>query len=280
MTARRVRKRVKAALLRSRVPFKGALARGFLRANERYLNLRADREIPAEVGGLPVPPPRLRTLVAGTPDLERFLRTGDTHASYLREVLTSVGEPLEVMGAILDFGCGCGRIMRWFANASTVELHGCDYNDELVRWCAENLEFMHARRNDLQPPLPYQDDAFGFLYAFSVFTHLSVELAQAWLEEAARVLRRGGLMWFTLHGESYRERLLPEEQVHFDAGEIVVWLPEIEGTNMCGAYWPEASVKRMLGDGFEILAHFNPHSEPATAERVQLAHDAYLVRRS
>jgi SAM-dependent methyltransferase len=261
------------------MPFKGTLARGYLRANELYLKVRAGSETTPEVNGYRVPPPRLRILVAGTSDLDRFLQTGNDHATYLRELLTRVGQPLQSMSAILDFGCGCGRIMRWFADSPGTELHGCDYNALLVHWCTENLTFMRARANDLEPPLPYADNSFEFLYAFSVFTHLSVELAREWLAEVERVVRPGGLVWFTLHGESYRERLLPEEQERFDAGEIVVWLPEIEGTNMCGAYWPEVSVGRMLGDGFEVLAHFNPQAEADTAERIQLAHDAYLVRR-
>jgi hypothetical protein len=92
-------------------------------------------------------------------------------------------------------------------------------------------------------------------------------------------VRPGGLIWFTLHGESYRERLSREEQARFDAGEIIVWLPEIQGTNMCGSYWPDASVRHMLGGGFEVLAHFNPHADPVTAGRIELAHDAYLMRR-
>lgn len=279
MAARRYRKRVKAAILRSRIPFKGALARGYLRAAERYRTARAGPDAQTDQNGLPVPPARLRVLVAGSTDLELFLRSGEVHAGYLRELLETVGRPFDGLRSVLDFGCGCGRIMRWFSNANGTDLHGCDYNAELVRWCAENLAFMRARENSLCPPLPYPDDAFDFLYAFSVFTHLSVEVARDWLAEVRRVVQPGGLVWFTLHGESYRERLSPEEQARFDAGEIVVWLPEIQGTNMCGAYWPDASVTRMLGDAFEVLAHFNPKTDPATAERIQLAHDAYLVRR-
>ena len=48
---------------------------------------------------------------------------------------------------------------------------------------------------------------------------------------------------------------------------------------MCGAYWPEEAVRRMLSERFEVLTHFNPQTEGTTAERIELAHDAYLVRR-
>jgi SAM-dependent methyltransferase len=183
------------------------------------------------------------------------------------------------MEALLDFGCGCGRIARWFADLARPQVHGCDYNSELVEWCNSNLAFMRARTTELAPPLPYAERSFDFLYAFSVFTHLSVELASSWLAELGRVVRPGGLMWFTIHGESYRDRLLPEQQARFDAGEIVVLLPEVQGTNLCGAFWPRASVQRMLGDDFDVVGHFDPQADPVRAEHTFLAHDAYLVRR-
>jgi hypothetical protein len=138
---------------------------------------------------------------------------------------------------------------------------------------------MEVRQTELAPPLCYRDQSFDFLYAFSVFTHLSVELAEGWISELARVVSPGGLMWFTVHGESYRDRLAPEQRSRFDGGEIIVVLPEIEGTNLCAAYWPKASVPRMLADRFEIVEIFDPKATPELAERTFLAHDAYLVKR-
>lgn len=277
--SRRARRRVKDAILRSRFPFKGTLARVYLRTVECVRTLRAGRDRRAAAGGLAIPPPRLRVLVAGTADLDRFLDSGEAQAGYLRELVGRVGCPLAEMNAILDFGCGCGRIARWFSDLPRSRIDACDYNDELVGWCDENLDFVHARRTELAPPLPYPPASFDFAYAFSVFTHLSVELASDWLDELGRVVRPGGLMWFTIHGESYRDRLLPEQRDRFDAGEIVVWLPEIEGTNICGAYWPPSAVPQMLGRTFEIVEHFDPQAQPLTAQRANLAHDAYLVRR-
>jgi SAM-dependent methyltransferase len=270
---------VKDAIIRSSLPFKGQAARLYLRVVERARSLRADREGPVQERGIAVPPPRLRVLVAGTPDADSFLRSGEAQADYLRNLLDRAGSPLAEMNAILDFGCGCGRIARWFSGLSHPRIHGCDYNGELIAWCDAQLPFLSARRTGLEPPLPYDGEAFDFLYAFSVFTHLSVELARRWIAEFKRVLAPGGLIWFTVHGQSYRDRLLPEQKESFDAGEIVVWLPETEGTNICGAYWPAGSVAGMLGSDFEILEHFDPLADPPAAQRLHLAHDAYLVRR-
>jgi SAM-dependent methyltransferase len=217
-------------------------------------------------------------LVAGTADAEWFLRSGKAQAEYLREVLASVPRPIGEMDSILDFGCGCGRIVRWFSDVRPA-IDACDYNSELVAWCDANLGFVRARKTGLEPPLPYPDAGFDFLYAFSVFTHLSVELAGRWMTELARVVKPGGLVWFTIHGGSYRERLLPEEKVRFDAGEIVVWLPEIEGTNLCCAYWPDSAVEGILGRNFEILVHLDPTADPRMAREALVEHDAYLIRR-
>lgn len=274
------RREIKNAFLRSHMPFKELLARGYLRGYERYLSFRPGRDRRTEHGGLPVPPPRLRVLVAGTADLDWFLSSGRAQTDYLRDLLTKVRRPLHEMDGILDFGCGCGRMMRWWSDLSGPQIHGCDYNRDLGNWCAANLKFVHMRMTNLQPPLPYPDGSFDFVYAFSVFTHLSTELAGRWMANLRRLVKPGGLVWFTVHGESYRDRLLPEEKAQFDVGEVVVCLPEIEGTNLCSAYWSKSSVENMLGDKFEVLVHLDPQADPATADSALLKHDAYLVRRA
>jgi SAM-dependent methyltransferase len=274
------RRRLKHAILRSRIPLRGVVARGYLRAVELYRTIRGARERSSAMNGsLAIPSARLRVLVAGTATVDCFLTSGRVQAEYLRELLAGVGKPIEETDAILDFGCGCGRISRWFSDLAGPQLSGCDYNRELVTWCQAHLRFMDTQATRLHPPLPYPDNSFDFVYAYSVFTHLSVELAARWMSELRRIVKPGGLMWFTIHGESYRERLLPEEKVRFDEGEIVVWLPEAQGTNICGAYWPNAAVERMLGDGFATLTHLDPQVDKSTAEKAHLQHDAYLVRR-
>jgi hypothetical protein len=169
---------------------------------------------------------------------------------------------------------------RWWSDLSGPSVFGCDYNGELVRWCNANLSFAHVDRTELLPPLPYRDESFDFVYAFSVFTHLTVDIAKQWAAELRRITTTGGLLWFTVHGAAYRDRLLPEQRERFDDGEVVVWFPEIEGTNLCAAYWPDDAVAGMLGDGFELIAHLDPLAEPAIAQAAQIApHDSYLARR-
>jgi hypothetical protein len=55
-------------------------------------------------------------------------------------------------------------------------VYGCDINPRMVAWCKENLQFAQASVNEVTPPLPYGDDTFGLVYAFSVMTHLPEDL--------------------------------------------------------------------------------------------------------
>lgn len=251
-----------------------------LRGYERYLALRASRlDEPTTHGGLPLPPPRLRILVAGSADLEWFLGSGRSQTDYLRRLLADVEQPIDSFGAVLDFGCGCGRMTRWWRDVEGPQFHGCDYNPELVAWCAASLPFVAVRRNGLGPPLPYQDGTFDLLYALSVLTHLPDALGRRWIEEFRRVLKPDGLLWVTTHGERFRDRLSKKEDARFGRGEVVEQFPELAGTNLCAIYHPPSYVHATLTRGFEVLHHLNPAAAPAEAAAARLYQDAYLLRR-
>ena len=51
-----------------------------------------------------------------------------------RRVLERNSVSLPEVGAVLDFGCGYGGIIRHWADLP-VEIHGCDYNPVLIDWC-------------------------------------------------------------------------------------------------------------------------------------------------
>jgi hypothetical protein len=90
------------------------LERGIRVRNRRY----SSKVVP---DGLPLPPATLRVQVAGTADIESFLHGGQLAAQTVRELLAAGGRPMERCRAILDFGCGCGRVLRqWKDLAETV----------------------------------------------------------------------------------------------------------------------------------------------------------------
>jgi SAM-dependent methyltransferase len=208
--------------------------------------------------GLPLPPPRLRLLVSGADaDAGSFMRIGAEGAHLIRRAAAEAGLELEAAGRILDFGCGCGRVARHWAQLDGPELHGCDHNPELVDWCRANLPFMTAAVNRLEPPSRYDDAGFDLVYALSVFTHLPEPLQLAWMAEFRRILRPGGLLVFTTLGELWKSRLPAGERRRFEAGELVVEREGRAGENLCTAYHPPAYVERRLLDGFDPVATYD-----------------------
>lgn len=231
------------------LPLLLTLYSGFLYLRAR---LRALGGGDVEGDGLPVPPARLLFLVTNECDPEWYFESGQDAADSLAAALHKHGVEIAEQGPILDFGCGCGRVIRRWAGLGA-ELHGTDVNARLVDWCAGHLPFARFGVNDLAPPLPYADGSFGLVYAFSVFTHLTAELELAWAAELRRVLRPGGHLVLSTHGSAYLPRLSEPERMMFGRGLTVYRRGTIAGSNFCTTFHPEQAVRERLARGFELL---------------------------
>jgi SAM-dependent methyltransferase len=225
------------------------------RAYEWARSLRGSEDGEVDAGGLPVPPPRLRVEVAGTPGLDWFLESGRQQAEIIRATAERNGSPLESAGSLLDFGCGCGRVLRHWAGLERAAVFGSDYNEGLAAWCAANLPFATVSVNELAPPLRYEDGQFGLVYAISVFTHLPHDLERAWIDELSRIVAPGGLLLVTTHGDSYADRLDATERAAYDSGEAVVRWPSVAGSNLCTTFHPKRYVRERLAPGLALLEH-------------------------
>jgi SAM-dependent methyltransferase len=226
-------------------------------------------------GERPLPGLLRRISVAGTPDVAWFLKGGAAAVDCLREALGRQGRKLEECAAILDFGAGCGRVIRHLEPlAERTRICGVDINSSSIAWSRKNLPFAEMSVCPLAPPLPFAEGAFDLIYALSVFTHLPEELQRSWIAEMRRLLRPGGLLFFTAHGVSYAPDLSPEERAAFEAGQMVVRRASTAGSNWCGAYHPPGWVERNLLEGFQLLEHRpdgalgNPHQDFYLLERL------------
>jgi SAM-dependent methyltransferase len=215
------------------------------RAYERAVALRPRTVTPTE--GVPLPPRRLMVRVAGTADADWFLRGG--RAAY---DAIAAHVPLAETRDVLDFGCGCGRVTRYFKDHAG-SVAGSDVSGDAVAWCRDNLRFARFEANGLAPPLAFPDESVDLVYALSVFTHLTADLQLAWRDELRRVLRRGGRLLITTHGRSYVPRLDDEERERFERGELVVRWGEAVGSNLCSAYHPERYLRDTFALGFAFL---------------------------
>jgi SAM-dependent methyltransferase len=223
----------------------GLLGTAF-RSYERLVSLRPNR--PTSVDGPPLPPRRLMVRVAGTADADWFLRSG--RAAY-DAIVAHV--PVNELDSVLDFGCGCGRVTRYWSDFPGA-VSGSDVSAKAVDWCRDNLGFASFEQNALPPPLAFHDESFDLVYALSVFTHLTTELQLAWRDELRRVLRPGGRLLLTTHGRSYVPRLDAAERERFELGELVVRWGDVPGTNLCSAYHPERYLRETFAQGFAFLA--------------------------
>jgi SAM-dependent methyltransferase len=263
---------VKTALLRllGRARLLGPAYRAYERARAAQLPHPPE---PAAADGLPVPPAHLIVRVAGTPDVAWFLESGRLAAQSIREALERAGAGIDTMDSILDFGCGCGRVIRNWARLEA-RVAGSDLSGGAIDWCRDNLPFADFETNGLSPPLAFDDTSFDLAYALSVLTHLPEAIQHDWMEELARVLRPEGFVLVTTHGERYLERLDDDERRRFRAGELVVRWAEVPGTNLCTTFHPASWVReRLLPHGFEEV-EFVP--EGAAGNPYQ---DLFLLRR-
>lgn len=224
--------------------------------------------------GLPLPPADMRFLVAGTRDIGWFLEGGRRGAESLASAVDRAGLSAHDYRTILDFGCGCGRVLRHLRTWRPERLCGADYNHRLVDWCRQNLPFAEVSANRLAPPLPYGAGEFDLVYALSVFTHLTAELQVPWMAELAKITRPGGLIVLSVHGAAYVDRLNADERRAFSRGELVVKNNlGAPGANTCSAYHPAAYARDKIGAGLELVG-FEPEGARGNPRQ-----DLYLFRK-
>jgi len=223
--------------------------------------------------GPPLPNFWARIQVAGTADVTAFLKLGRLGFESIRDTLERNGAALDDLKDVLDFGCGCGRVLRHWSEA-TARLHGTDLNEYLVDACRQAVPFATIGTNALQPGLPYANASFDLVYALSVFTHLDVEAQKAWRDEFLRILRPRGVLILSVHGDAYLSRLNARELAEYRAGRAVVRHGVYPGGNVCVAFHPASFVSETIAQGFEIVEAV---PEGAKGNPVQ---DLYMLRKA
>jgi ubiquinone/menaquinone biosynthesis C-methylase UbiE len=157
-----------------------------------------------------------------------FVGDGDykTVGAEFRNFFTQYGG-LKPEHRVLDVGCGIGRMAVPLTEylAGPGEYRGFDIVKKGVEWSQQhitprfpNFRFLHSDvKNKFYNPggvceassyrFPYEDGSFDFVFLTSVFTHMFPADLEHYLEEIARVLKKGGTCFITmffLNGESQK----------------------------------------------------------------------------
>lgn len=175
------------------------------------VNLMASRLQPE------IPPRRLREHIS--PLWLDFRATGRDQLEFNIELAR-----LQPTDRVLDLACGCGRfalpLTGYLAPEGSYE--GIDVFTDVVEWCRDHITVKHANFRftiaDVVTPwsanrtytsrtyrFPYEAQEFDFVYAGSLFTHLTEDGVRNYLGQVAAVLKHGGRFvctWLLFNSES------------------------------------------------------------------------------
>lgn len=169
---------------------------------------------------LPIPPKYLWEGYAET--IDGYLNTGYEHVNRMKEILFMDRFQFEHGCKVLEFGCAAARMLRWLSNfAINGEFWGVDISAEHIIWCQQNLSPpFHFFTTTTQPHLPFSDGYFDFIYAGSVFSHIS-ELSDFWFLELRRILKKEGKLYITIHDRNTIVRLFETNPTFFLSEELL-----------------------------------------------------------
>jgi SAM-dependent methyltransferase len=180
------------------------------------------------------------------------------------------GRGVAASSSVLDFGCGWGRVIRFFLKDVTPQnLLGIDVNEKVVEICRRTNQWCRFQPCERLPPSGLETDSFDLIYAFSVFSHLSEEAHALWLDEFERLLKPGGVLLLTtfpralLATSNWSEvvdRFSPVEPwlSAYDRGEYC-YVAEAEANPHFGtAFIPEQYVREHWTKHFDVREYFKP----------------------
>lgn len=109
---------------------------------------------------------------------------------------------------ILDFGCGWGRVARFFLRETApANLYLADVMNEAIRHLHATNNPCRIIRNQRKPPIEGVPEGIDLVFAFSVFSHFSEEYFRLWVDYFFDVLKPGGCVVFTTRGRAFIEHL-------------------------------------------------------------------------
>ncbi len=145
---------------------------------------------------------RIHRVASKNANQNSFLNGGRAAYMALRKIAEENGVNFENPElSILDWGVGCGRVIRHFSELPSKNIFGIDIDEDNTNWCREHLRGNYLCVG-LNPPTEINSNTFDFIYSCSVLSHLSEADASVWLAEINRILKPGGVALLSYNGIS------------------------------------------------------------------------------
>lgn len=96
---------------------------------------------------------------------------------------------------ILDFGCGVGRILKFFSKNNTANFYGTDISENMLSYCKEycsndKIILKLSKTNKIN----FEDNFFDIIYSFHVLQHIpTLENLTLILNEINRIQKKNGI---------------------------------------------------------------------------------------
>ena len=183
---------------------------------EGYYNIHSEVK---KLDDLPMPDD-INLARIGAQNLQHYKSVGFDKFMRLQEVLSKyTNKSFSDMGRILDWGCGCGQVLRYFNRYNNVEVNGADIDSVNIKWCESNLDFAKFYQVPLKPPTDFTTGYFDLIFGISVVTHLRENDQSDWLAELSRISKKGAIVLLSVHGNggvAFRNEL-------FDINKLLSW---------------------------------------------------------
>lgn len=162
--------------------------------------------------GVKIPPTWLIQAFTGAADTIDHIESGKQAADYYVDLYNRLCGDFGEVERVLDFGCGCGRVLSRMPGGGGVQYFGVDLREDALEWLRATMPEGTFVAGDAMPPVDLEPAQFDLIYAISVLTHLTQEQEGAWLDEWHRLLKPGGHVFATFRAEDWVDQFAYDNQ--------------------------------------------------------------------
>jgi SAM-dependent methyltransferase len=137
---------------------------------------------------------------------KKALEEAEIFWTFLKATAANLGRPMRRSSNVLDFGCGWGRFLRFLAkDVDASHLYGVDVDPDVLAECQVGGVPGDLRQIAPLGHLPFPDQFFDHVMAYSVFTHLPAAINLHWMGEIGRTCKAGAIFVLTLQPREFLE---------------------------------------------------------------------------